>query len=75
MNVDQVVEQLLHDPGIAANIAAYRQLPAAAAEYTDFPHLSILGSSGPSRPVAYPGCTRTSAAQWKRCSAGKTSWW
>ncbi|HEY8684036.1 MAG TPA: DEAD/DEAH box helicase [Chloroflexota bacterium] len=37
MNVDQVVEQLLNDPGIAANIAAYRQLPAAEAQYADFP--------------------------------------
>jgi DEAD/DEAH box helicase domain-containing protein len=37
VNIDQVVEQLLNDPGIAANIAAYRQLPAAGAQYTDFP--------------------------------------
>jgi DEAD/DEAH box helicase domain-containing protein len=37
VNVDQVVEQLLNDPGIAANIAAYRQLPSAEAEYADFP--------------------------------------
>lgn len=37
MNVDQVVEQLLHDPGLAPNIASYRQLPAVAAHYVEFP--------------------------------------
>lgn len=37
MNVDQVVERFLTDPHIAANVAAYRELPASEAQYQDFP--------------------------------------
>jgi DEAD/DEAH box helicase domain-containing protein len=37
VQVDQIVEQMLADPSIAANIAAYREVPAREAEYQDFP--------------------------------------
>ncbi len=37
MQVDQIVEQMLADPHVAANIAAYRELPAREAEYREFP--------------------------------------
>jgi DEAD/DEAH box helicase domain-containing protein len=37
VNVDQVVERLLSDPQTAANVAAYRELPAHDAQYADFP--------------------------------------
>jgi DEAD/DEAH box helicase domain-containing protein len=37
VNVDQVVERFLTDPHIAANVAAYRELPASEAQYQDFP--------------------------------------
>lgn len=37
MNVDQVVDQMLRDPSVAANISSYRELPARAAVFRDFP--------------------------------------
>jgi DEAD/DEAH box helicase domain-containing protein len=37
MLVDQIVEQLLGDPKIAANIAAYREIPAREASFRDYP--------------------------------------
>jgi DEAD/DEAH box helicase domain-containing protein len=37
VHVDQVVEQLLNDPSLAANVAAYRELPATDASYAGLP--------------------------------------
>ncbi len=37
MNIDQIVEQLLHDPEVAPHIAAYREFPGAEAVFADFP--------------------------------------
>src|SRR5438270_12720581 len=37
MHIDEVVEQMLNDPGVAANVAAYREMPERAACYTEFP--------------------------------------
>jgi DEAD/DEAH box helicase domain-containing protein len=37
MDVDQIVEAMLDDPAVAANIAAYRELPARKAVYAEFP--------------------------------------
>lgn len=37
MLIDQIVEQMLADPAVAANIVAYRQIPARDAEYREFP--------------------------------------
>jgi DEAD/DEAH box helicase domain-containing protein len=37
MQVDQVVDQMLDDPSIAPNIAAYRELPMRAASFHDYP--------------------------------------
>ena len=37
MNVDQVVERFLSDPQIAANVAAYRELPRRSASFGDCP--------------------------------------
>lgn len=37
MNVDQLVERFLSDPRTAANVAAYRELPEAGAQYRPFP--------------------------------------
>lgn len=37
MHVDQVVEQMLDDPEVAANIAAYREISPRPPEYGEFP--------------------------------------
>jgi DEAD/DEAH box helicase domain-containing protein len=37
MQVDQVVDQMLDDPSLSSNIAAYRELPARAASFLDYP--------------------------------------
>ncbi len=36
MQVDQIVDQMLADPRVAANITAYRELPARPADYCQF---------------------------------------
>jgi DEAD/DEAH box helicase domain-containing protein len=59
VNVDQVVERLLADPGRAANIAAYRELPAREASYADFPSsidkrlVAALQRRGVDRPYSH----------------------
>lgn len=37
MNVDQVVEQMLGDPAVVSDIAAYREIPPSSATYAEFP--------------------------------------
>lgn len=37
MQVDQIVEQMLADPRVATNVAAYRELAPRPAHYRDFP--------------------------------------
>lgn len=37
MHIDEVVGQMLNDPAVAANVAAYREIPARGARYADFP--------------------------------------
>jgi DEAD/DEAH box helicase domain-containing protein len=37
VHIDEVVGQMLNDPAVAANVAAYREIPAREAQYADFP--------------------------------------
>jgi DEAD/DEAH box helicase domain-containing protein len=59
VQVDQIVEQMLADPTIASNVAAYREVPARQAEYEDFPErcnlelLAALRSRGIHRLYAH----------------------
>jgi DEAD/DEAH box helicase domain-containing protein len=59
VHVDQVVEQMLDDPEVAANIAAYREITPRDAVYGDFPEaldprlVRALTVRGISRPFAH----------------------
>jgi DEAD/DEAH box helicase domain-containing protein len=37
MNLEQLIDKLRHDPGMAANVTAWQTLPAVPARYADFP--------------------------------------
>src|SRR5436309_14734658 len=59
MHVDQVVEQMLNDPDVAVNIAAYREIPARQADLSAFPPsvdprlVSALRARGIEAPYAH----------------------